>query len=84
MEEREGELSRLYKERDSFEENLKKAFMRGVCALNKEAMTMFNKEQLGDCGYHGNQTAPPPPPPPPVTEGRKSREPKVMIEKHLH
>ncbi|XP_011405716.1 PREDICTED: centrosomal protein POC5-like [Amphimedon queenslandica] len=82
LEEREEELSRLYKERDSFEENLKKAFMRGVCALNKEAMTMFNKEQLGDCGYHGNQTVPPPPPP--VKEGGKSREPKVMIEKHLH
>ena len=27
-----------------YEETMKKAFMRGVCALNLEAMTMFGRE----------------------------------------
>ena len=31
----------LKAQRDLYEENMKKAFMRGVCALNLEAMTMF-------------------------------------------
>ena len=35
------EVVQLHAERDLYEENMKKAFMRGVCALNMEAMTMF-------------------------------------------
>lgn len=35
------EVARLKVERNLYEENMKKAFMRGVCALNLEAMTMF-------------------------------------------
>ena len=35
------EVVRLKVERNLYEENMKKAFMRGVCALNLEAMTMF-------------------------------------------
>ncbi|XP_043919896.1 centrosomal protein POC5 isoform X2 [Protopterus annectens] len=35
------EIQRLHSERERFEESMKKAFMRGVCALNMEAMTMF-------------------------------------------
>ncbi|KAK3094372.1 hypothetical protein FSP39_000914 [Pinctada imbricata] len=38
------EISRLHVERDKYEESMKKAFMRGVCALNLEAMTMFQPE----------------------------------------
>ena len=34
-------MIQLHAERDLYEENMKKAFMRGVCALNMEAMTMF-------------------------------------------
>ena len=34
----------LQAEREQYEENMKKAFMRGVCALNMEAMTMFSNE----------------------------------------
>ena len=33
----------LHKEREYYEENMKKAFMRGVCALNMEAMNMFHE-----------------------------------------
>ena len=36
------EISVLKKAQSHFEENMKKAFMRGVCALNMEAMTMFH------------------------------------------
>jgi centrosomal protein POC5 len=36
------EVRRLHDERDRYEETMKKAFMRGVCALNLEAMTMFH------------------------------------------
>ena len=37
------EVRRLHEERDHYEEAMKKAFMRGVCALNLEAMTMFQE-----------------------------------------
>ncbi|KAK6178513.1 hypothetical protein SNE40_013291 [Patella caerulea] len=36
------EISILHSERDKYEETMKKAFMRGVCALNLEAMNMFH------------------------------------------
>ena len=37
-----SEVTRLHAEREHYEETMKKAFMRGVCALNMEAMTMFH------------------------------------------
>jgi len=39
------EVHRLHEERDHYEEAMKKAFMRGVCALNLEAMTMFQESE---------------------------------------
>ena len=48
----------LKAERELYEENMKKAFMRGVCALNLEAMTMFRHHDTGDPsnsnGYHSD------------------------------
>ncbi|XP_068104882.1 centrosomal protein POC5 [Hyperolius riggenbachi] len=41
LEEARGEVQRLLEERGHFEGAMKKAFMRGVCALNMEAMSMF-------------------------------------------
>ncbi|MEE6458558.1 hypothetical protein FKM82_000343 [Ascaphus truei] len=41
VEEARAEVERLHAERGQFEGSMKKAFMRGVCALNMEAMTMF-------------------------------------------
>ncbi|KAM4051705.1 centrosomal protein POC5 isoform 2-T2 [Anomaloglossus baeobatrachus] len=41
LEEARAEVSRLHAERGQFEGSMKKAFMRGVCALNMEAMSMF-------------------------------------------
>lgn len=38
------EVQRLHVEREKYEEAMKKAFMRGVCALNMEAMTIFHDE----------------------------------------
>ncbi|CAK8672976.1 unnamed protein product [Clavelina lepadiformis] len=38
------EVLRLNGEREKYEETMKKAFMRGVCALNLEAMSMFEGE----------------------------------------
>ena len=35
------EVAEMREQRDLYEANMKKAFMRGVCALNMEAMTMF-------------------------------------------
>ena len=44
------EVARMHSERERYEETMKKAFMRGVCALNMEAMGMFrengNEENL--------------------------------------
>lgn len=37
-----AEVARMMKERERYEEMMKKAFMRGVCALNLEAMTIFH------------------------------------------
>lgn len=36
-------MARLHAEREIYEETMKKAFMRGVCALNLEAMHMFRE-----------------------------------------
>ncbi|XP_018423334.1 PREDICTED: centrosomal protein POC5, partial [Nanorana parkeri] len=41
IEDAKAEVQRLLTERDHFEGTMKKAFMRGVCALNMEAMSMF-------------------------------------------
>ncbi|TRZ14524.1 hypothetical protein HGM15179_012588, partial [Zosterops borbonicus] len=41
VEQAKAEILRLHSERDQYEDTMKKAFMRGVCALNLEAMTMF-------------------------------------------
>ncbi len=38
---RQQEVVQLCAERDLYEENMKKAFMRDVCALNMEAMSML-------------------------------------------
>ncbi|XP_691080.4 centrosomal protein POC5 isoform X1 [Danio rerio] len=37
-----AEIHRLHMERERYEDSMKKAFMRGVCALNIEALSMFN------------------------------------------
>ncbi|KAJ8405660.1 hypothetical protein AAFF_G00316400 [Aldrovandia affinis] len=37
------EIRRLQVERERYEESTRKAFMRGVCALNIEAMSMFHR-----------------------------------------
>ncbi|XP_072778318.1 centrosomal protein POC5 isoform X2 [Taeniopygia guttata] len=73
---------RLHTERDEYEDTIKKAFMRGVCALNLEAITMFQSKDSRpdpDIGSRRNDHAttgagrPPPsqynqpsPPPPPA------------------
>ncbi|XP_013884481.1 centrosomal protein POC5 [Austrofundulus limnaeus] len=40
-----AEIQRLRVERERCEESMKKAFMRGVCALNMEALTMFQSTE---------------------------------------
>ena len=42
-----SEIAGLRADRDQFEERMKKGFMRGVCALNLEAMTMFKEGEEG-------------------------------------
>uniref|UniRef100_A0A3Q4M757 Centrosomal protein POC5 n=1 Tax=Neolamprologus brichardi TaxID=32507 RepID=A0A3Q4M757_NEOBR len=39
------EIQRLRLERERYEESMKKAFMRGVCALNMEALSMFHSTE---------------------------------------
>ncbi|KAG8456502.1 hypothetical protein GDO86_002325 [Hymenochirus boettgeri] len=45
LEEARAEVQRLHAEREQFESGMKKAFMRGVCALNVEAMSMFQSRE---------------------------------------
>ncbi|XP_056370720.1 centrosomal protein POC5 isoform X6 [Oenanthe melanoleuca] len=82
LEQTKAEVLRLHSERDQYEDTMKKAFMRGVCALNLEAMTMFQTKDSRpdpDIGSRRNDNAttsagrPPPsqynqtsPPPPPA------------------
>ncbi|NXA58392.1 POC5 protein, partial [Mohoua ochrocephala] len=44
LEQRKAEILRLHSERDQYEDTMKKAFLRGVCALNLEAMTVFQSK----------------------------------------
>uniref|UniRef100_A0A672GS55 Centrosomal protein POC5 n=1 Tax=Salarias fasciatus TaxID=181472 RepID=A0A672GS55_SALFA len=52
IEKAQAEIHRLRIEREQYEESMKKAFMRGVCALNMEALSMFH-------GPEGRQEQPP-------------------------
>ncbi|XP_028271006.1 centrosomal protein POC5 isoform X2 [Parambassis ranga] len=40
-----AEIHKLRLEREQYEESMKKAFMRGVCALNMEALSMFHSTE---------------------------------------
>lgn len=51
------EIQRLQLERERYEEAMKKAFMRGVCALNMEAMNMFHDEGDTDGRPLSNRSA---------------------------
>ncbi|XP_060763136.1 centrosomal protein POC5 isoform X4 [Neoarius graeffei] len=50
-----AEIQRLHRERERYEDSMKKAFMRGVCALNIEALSMFHTADTG----RQEQDAPP-------------------------
>ncbi|XP_065518219.1 centrosomal protein POC5 isoform X3 [Lathamus discolor] len=67
LEQTKAEVLRLHSEREEYEATMKKAFMRGVCALNLEAMTMFQgKDSRTDPGrIPASQYNLPSPPPPP-------------------
>ncbi|XP_008947118.1 PREDICTED: centrosomal protein POC5, partial [Merops nubicus] len=83
VEQAKAEILRLRGEREQYEDTMKKAFMRGVCALNLEAMTMFQgKDSRTDSDVESrrndngtvvagrpppSQYNPPSPPPPPAT-----------------
>ncbi|XP_069632324.1 centrosomal protein POC5 isoform X2 [Haliaeetus albicilla] len=69
LEQTKAEILRLHGEREQYEDTMKKAFMRGVCALNLEAMTMFQgKDSRTDPGrLPPSQYNPPSPPAPPAT-----------------
>eukprot|EP00064_Thunnus_orientalis_P018650 superscaffoldBa00004361_g18753 len=45
IEKAQAEIQRLRLEREHYEESMKKAFMRGVCALNMEALNMFQSTE---------------------------------------
>ncbi|XP_006913215.1 centrosomal protein POC5 isoform X2 [Pteropus alecto] len=48
LENAKAEIQRMQHEKEHFEDSMKKAFMRGVCALNLEAMTIFqNRSDTG-------------------------------------
>ncbi|CAB1319918.1 unnamed protein product [Coregonus sp. 'balchen'] len=49
---------RLHSEKERYEESMKKAFMRGVCALNMEALSMFHTGEGRT--EHDLHDAPPP------------------------
>lgn len=50
------EVAQLQAQRQAYEETMKRAFMRGVCALNLEAMSMF-REGTGEADHEGTETS---------------------------
>ncbi|XP_027134292.1 centrosomal protein POC5 isoform X2 [Larimichthys crocea] len=62
IEKAQAEIQRLQLERERYEESMKKAFMRGVCALNMEALGMFHITEAGRSEQppvHDQQDIPP-------------------------
>lgn len=59
IERAQAEIQRLRLERERYEESMKKAFMRGICALNMEALGIFQstegrpEQARGSQGQHG-------------------------------
>ncbi|XP_013822161.2 PREDICTED: centrosomal protein POC5 isoform X1 [Capra hircus] len=53
LENAKAETQRMQHEKEHFEDSMKKAFMRGVCALNLEAMTIF--QNRGDADFTTNK-----------------------------
>ncbi|XP_067425196.1 centrosomal protein POC5 isoform X2 [Emydura macquarii macquarii] len=88
LEEAKADILRLHSEREQYEDTMKKAFMRGVCALNLEAMTMFQGKESRtdhdpvnrreDPGTSATGRLPPsqfdPPSPPPPTAATVPQE----------
>ncbi|XP_014107847.1 PREDICTED: centrosomal protein POC5 isoform X3 [Pseudopodoces humilis] len=95
LEQTKAEILRLHSERDQYEETMKKAFMRGVCALNLEAMSMFqgkDNRPEPDTGSRRSDNAatgagrPPPsqysqpsPPPPPTASLHMENMPTAKV-----
>ncbi|XP_077923298.1 centrosomal protein POC5 isoform X2 [Halichoerus grypus] len=93
LENAKAEIQRMQHEKEHFEDSMKKAFMRGVCALNLEAMTIFQnrgdtgidftnrKEEYGP-GVQGKERSahsdPLAPPVPPVVAPPQSPSPAAM------
>ncbi|XP_027462581.2 centrosomal protein POC5 isoform X2 [Zalophus californianus] len=93
LENAKAEIQRMQHEKEHFEDSMKKAFMRGVCALNLEAMTIF--QNRGDTGIdftnrkeeygpgvqgkeHSAHSDPLAPPVPPVVALPQSPPPAAM------
>uniref|UniRef100_A0A8C0GV33 Centrosomal protein POC5 n=1 Tax=Chelonoidis abingdonii TaxID=106734 RepID=A0A8C0GV33_CHEAB len=93
LEEAKADILKLHSEREQYEGTMKKAFMRGVCALNLEAMTMFQGKESRtdhdpvnrreDTGTNATGRLPPsqfdPPSPPPPTAATIPQEEIVSI-----
>ncbi|XP_036705056.1 centrosomal protein POC5 isoform X4 [Balaenoptera musculus] len=67
LENAKAEIQRMQHEKEHFEDSMKKAFMRGVCALNLEAMTIF--QNRGDTAPPMSSAAAVPPSPPAAALG---------------
>ena len=86
LEQAHAQMAQLSRVRDVNEESMKKALMRGVCALNMEAMSMFRPPGDPLASHHSNGLPSDRPPhggqPPSVTldncHGMPSAAPKSM------
>lgn len=56
LENAKAEIQRMQHEKEHFEDSMKKAFMRGVCALNLEAMTIFQNRSDTGIDFTNNKT----------------------------
>ncbi|XP_023559408.1 centrosomal protein POC5 isoform X1 [Octodon degus] len=55
LENSKAEIQRMQQEKEHFEDSMKKAFMRGVCALNLEAMTIFQNRNDAGTDFTNNK-----------------------------
>ncbi|XP_004870278.1 centrosomal protein POC5 [Heterocephalus glaber] len=55
LENAKAEIQKMQQEKEHFEDSMKKAFMRGVCALNLEAMTIFQNRNDAGTNFTNNK-----------------------------
>ena len=64
MKEAHVEIARGHVQRQQLEEKMRRTFLKGMTAMNMEALELFNKAAQNDANFVNNSSANVPPPTP--------------------